>query len=586
MSGKFDADRLFRDAVAVAALVPASQVFRLLARTITLPSGWAVMVFDSHGGQRVYAPGAVVAREEADDVLFVRATPLDLPLTHAALVSQDKYQCTATVEVRVSLIQERGELVSFRDRVLAGNRFVGVDTLVRLLQDCVREPLVEAAGSSSATALVDGQDREAWSRAVRDALEPVCFEAGLAMEAPPAVRFDSPTYRQVRVTEEQAVRRRAEHQARRQLEQAIETAQAEHLSHLESMLARLKQAADASPDVKLPDLMRTFSQSERGELYEALFAAEPASVSTRWIVVATAGGLLFFDPQSPGEVARAVNVSGGIGGIRSVQCLRAPDGTARLLAGAATGVYEFAPEGPEPSVVFRAGGAREVRGGFNGVALAGEAVWASHSELGLCRWQRASPGASENALEAFTRGARAIRDVKFHDGRIYCTVDDRVASIPADDPTAEPVWYTGSGAVLTALEIGSAGVVAGNAEGQILHWAGENRSVPQVLHAGSRRAAESVHLLGTGGVERLFFADTSLAISARVLGDTFVCRYEAGGQTLRRVEVAPDWLVAMNDVRDRLICWSPTKPAQPASVIPFARLTRHSVQDVCLVPAA
>ena len=47
-----------------------------------------------------------------------------------------------------------------------------------------------------------------------------------------------------------------------------------------------------------------------------------------------------------------------------------------------------------------------------------------------------------------------------------------------------------------------------------------------------------------------------------------------------------DVLVGTNEVRDRLICWSPSEPARPSAVVPITRLTRHSVQDVCLVPFA
>ena len=78
-------------------------------------------------------------------------------------------------------------------------------------------------------------------------------------------------------------------------------------------------------------------------------------------------------------------------------------------------------------------------------------------------------------------------------------------------------------------------------------------------------------------------SDTSLCVRAQVLGDSFICRYEAGGQTLRRVEVADDLLVATNDLRDRLFCWTPGKPANPKVTIPISRISRQSVQDFCLV---
>jgi hypothetical protein len=97
------------------------------------------------------------------------------------------------------------------------------------------------------------------------------------------------------------------------------------------------------------------------------------------------------------------------------------------------------------------------------------------------------------------------------------------------------------------------------------------------------RAAESLWMLATHGVKRLVFTDTSLSVHASVLGDNFRCEYEAGGQTIRRVEVAPDLLVATTDLRDRLICWDPAKPDEPQCVVPVSRLCGHSIQDICLV---
>ena len=83
----------------------------------------------------------------------------------------------------------------------------------------------------------------------------------------------------------------------------------------------------------------------------------------------------------------------------------------------------------------------------------------------------------------------------------------------------------------------------------------------------------------------MIFTDTSHRVHAKVLGDSFECNYEAGGQTLRRVDVAPDLLVATTELRDRLICWKPGNPDKPFATIALASLTGRSVQDVCLVSA-
>ncbi len=101
-----------------------------------------------------------------------------------------------------------------------------------------------------------------------------------------------------------------------------------------------------------------------------------------------------------------------------------------------------------------------------------------------------------------------------------------------------------------------------------------------------KRPVESVQMLASHGVQRLVFADTALHVHARVVGDSFTCHYEAGGQTLRRVEAAPDLIVATNDLRDRLICWAPGDPKQPHATINVSSLIGRSIQDVCLVPQA
>jgi hypothetical protein len=190
-------------------------------------------------------------------------------------------------------------------------------------------------------------------------------------------------------------------------------------------------------------------------------------------------------------------------------------------------------------------------------------------------------------LENRTRSAKSVRGVQVHDGRIYLSVDTTVVSVEVDDPTESAQrTYTGppsADALITALCPAPDGLYAGNADGQIIRWSYDG-GTPTIIHSGSGRAAESIHLLTAGGLTRLFFSDTTLALHARVIGDSFTCRYEAGGQTLRRVEVAPDLLIATNEVRDRLIHWSPGNPTAPTGTISVARQTGHTVQDVCLLP--
>lgn len=586
-TGKLDLQRFFASPEAVAAVAPPDDLFGFLTRKITLPPGVAALVTREAGDQVVCAPGSQMTGEGATEFLFVRTTPVELAWTEERVVSADRFVANADVTLRVAAVARRGELQSFRRQVMGSYREADRDVLVRYLRSATRQTLTGCAEQREMEVLVDARDRQAVATAVADAVAGPCFAAGLTVDPSIDVRFESPTYRQVRLTKDQAARRRQEHQAKRQLEQALETAQHEHVDHLETLLGKLNDLARSSPEVELSDLMRTFSESQRGEIYDALFATSSDTLATQWVVVACGGELLFYDPASGDAPARSMTLSGEVGPVRSVQSRRGPDGVVRLLVGAARGVYEVGAESKGPAVVFSIDESIEVRGGVNSVAVVGDCVLASHSEVGLICWDRKSPTEPTLLLEDRTRNAKAVRNVQVQNGRIYVSVDGAVLVAEADNPTEAALrTYAGppsADRLITALCPGPDGLYAGNADGQILRWPLEGGEAT-IIHSGSGRPAESIHLLTAGGITRLFFTDTTLAVHARVIGDTFTCRYEAGGQTLRRLEVAPDLLVATNEVRDRLIHWSPGKPAAPTGTISVARQTGHSVQDVCLLP--
>lgn len=262
-----------------------------------------------------------------------------------------------------------------------------------------------------------------------------------------------------------------------------------------------------------------------------------------------------------------------------------PDARLVLLIGAATGLYLWPIDQNAPETTFLVSDAPRVRGGFNASVLIGDRLFATHSELGIHEWYVSEPNSGKARFGSMTRGAKAVRDVEFFDGDLYCSIDDRIIRWPIDDSTDRPTCiYSGSGSIITALCPSSDGLFAGNSNGDILHWPSFSIEVPELIHRGQKRAAESIWLLSSHGVRRLIFTDTSHRVQTRVLGDSFTCHYEAGGQTIRRVEVAPDLLVATTELRDRLLCWTPDKPGKPFASIPLASLTGRSIQDVCLVP--
>ena len=586
MMQRFNPETFFRQPDTVAAVVAAAELFSLLKRSMDIPAAWTALVRRTTGDHVLLKPGGKLDAAGAEEVLFARITPVQLELAEAEVTTRDRFQCEAQVELTLCLMPERSELLSFAKTVLGSERVATVDTLKRQVRPAVRNALVEVAGDHDAEAIVDGDADEAVAAALENALTGPCFAAGLSLEGKPRFRFLSDTYRQVRRSEQEAARRQREHEAARQVQEALEKAQHEHLDHLAELLKKLKAEAADAPQAELGDLIHTFSERQRGELYQALFASEPSGPRTAWILIATSNELVFFDPVDLTAPKRRLNITSAGGPVRSVQSARNPEGELVILLGAATGVYELPPERVEPTRTFLVTDAPAVRGGFNSATWMGNRLVASHSELGLIEWSLEEPTAGRRRFEHQTSSAQSVRGVQGFDDCLYCSIDDRVVCWPAggDHDTPERFFRTAGGRI-TALCPTPEGLFAGNDLGQVSHWPRKSESAPQLIHTGIGKPAESVVLTSTSGVRRLVYTDGSPYVYARVLGDSFTCRYESGGQAVRRVEVAGDLLVATNDLRDRLLCWKPGTPDRPYATIPVGALCGHSIQDVCLVPA-
>lgn len=580
-----DPEKFFRAPDAVAIVAAPADLFGLLNRTYDLAPDLAALVVGEHGERKVCPPGTKVDADGAVEILIVRTVPLAVTWDNLTARSIDHYQCSARITLRVSLVPDASELNGFRRNVIGTSRVARVSTVAQYLLDPVKQALSVIAEGRGVEVLIDSGTSEAVAAELAEALKGPAFSAGMKIERPITVQFDSPVYRQVRRTREESRRKREALSADRRIEMAAEEAQRQHAEHLATLLADLRNQADSAPGVDLAEVLRTFPEADRGSLYTALLCTGENDEETESIVVASGGELLWFAPRSSDTPLRRMPVPDSVGAVRSVQIQIDASNQRLLLVGAARGVHELVSGGGGEPIVYRAQTDADVRGGINAVTLAGDNIIASHSELGLLCWKRGSDAPADQLQIERTRDAQAVRCVQFFNGDVYFSADACVYKLRADDPAGSPTAFTGSRSLITSICPTRDVLYAGNAHGDILYWAGNAADAPEILHAGRDRSAESVTLTDSGGLERLYYTDTSTAVFARVVGDSFSCRYEAGGQTLRRVEVARDVVVATNDARDRLICWSPGDAARPYAVIGVSRITGHSIQDVCLIPA-
>ena len=568
---------------AVAIRIEPQNVFGMLTRAFTPPRDVAAMVTRERGERAVFKPGDEVRGDGVTELTLVRILPISLSLD-LRVTSLDHYRCEATVNLRVAPIAESGELAVF-DRTLFGSRnALRFEHIEQYLRPSMQQAVEAAAEGRGVGVLIEAGSSDAIATEIAEHLKKATFSAGLKLESPIDVRIDSSVYRQVLQSRAQAKRQAEEFAARDRIRAAAAVAQNRHAERLAKLLANLKTAADESPDVDVPELLRTFADSDRRELYAALVGAHSASAATRFIVVGSGGELLFFDPASIDAPLKRVPMPDRIGAVRSLQVFADCDGALRLLVGASTGLYEVSADGEGKVWTYPADPGAGVRGGVNSAALVGDRVFASHSELGLLSWTRRQTTPADCILADRTRDCSSVRCVQFFDGNLFFSLDDVVCRLSVNHLETAPDEFLGSTAAITAIRPTRDAVYAGNADGKVLLWDNENRTVPQILHAGRQRSVESIEISDTGGLPQLFFTDTSLAVFSQVIGDAFTCRYEAGGQTIRRAEVAADLIVGTNDVRDRIIVWKPGRPESPCSIVPVSPISGHSIQDVCLIP--
>jgi hypothetical protein len=579
---KLDITEFLADPSLIAFTAAAEELFSFLTGTIDLPRGWNALITKKDKRSLVQSDATQIQSDGVAEILFVRNTPIELHFQIDDLATADNYLGKLSLDIRLHVISEPNELKNLSRQLIGTSRTLRSEQILHQFHDEVRAAAGTVAQASSAADLVDGCANE-MTESIHNALTEPCFHMGLQAEPPRNIHFTSPAFREFRKSAESAAKREQEHRARGALRSAMRDAQTEHVQHLEQLISRLTQLAEESPDTDLATLMRTFTERERGQLYEALFAAQPILRPTRWFTVVSGTELLYFDPQNPNTPARRIDLPTSAGAARSVQYLPTDDQSHRLWIGASHGVYEIDYEKAECIREFRASIDVEPRGGVNSVAVMGDQVVSSHSELGLTTWPFDQPESPETCLAGDLAGAKTIRGVQSFGGSLFLTVDNEVWQI-GPDLSQITNRYTGAAHTLAALSVTSDSIFAGTSEGDILQW---DRDLPHELsriHGGSRRPAESVHAKSAGAVDRLFFTDTTLAVYARVLGDSFVCRYEAGGQVPRRVESAEDWVVAVNDVRDRLLCWHTSNPKHPVHLLPVSQITGRSIQDVAIVP--
>lgn len=571
---------LCQDPQSVAAMFAAHELFGVLKRAVRVPAGWAAMLRYREGDLAYKPAGTDIQAADIMEITFVRTGALTMTFEADNLSSKDGFSCAAGVRLQVAVAPQASEVAGFAKTVMGTACTADLATLQRYLHEPVTRAVTQFAADLPAETLMKHTDAQAFAALLSETLGPVCFAAGLVVQPGVQVRFESGSFDRVMAQRDAAAVARDEQKVQQQIQAALYHAQCQHLDHLRGLLEQLKQVAEDTPGVGLGPLLQTFNERERGQLYQTLWHAVPCTQPTQWLLAVTQGELLAFDPSELNEPARRVSFGDELGLLRSVKVQRG-EGRQWILIGAAQGVYLADWERLDQPRAFGFTPGGPLRGGINSASLGGDRVLATHSEVGLLSWP-IDGGAMELLLQEQTANARTVRFVRCEEGgRVWLTVDERIYAFPAGDWKAEQLReYAGSGSTISSLAVHREGVFAGTQAGDLWRWPIHRPSEPELLVRGTGRPVEGLAVVETAGVSHVVYADGSPGLNARVLGDAYVCRYEAAGRNLRWALAGEDLLIAVNDLRDRVLLWQPHHPQAPLRQVNIGRLCGQQVQDV------
>jgi hypothetical protein len=264
---------------------------------------------------------------------------------------------------------------------------------------------------------------------------------------------------------------------------------------------------------------------------------------TRRLLLAVGKQVVAYDPASatePEAPREAYDLSaGGLGWVRSARAMVTRDGPT-VVAGAQLGVYLFA-EGA-------AGAPRELRlperprgrGGVNAAAYFDGYVYATHSELGLVRWDQHGVRGAEPLFPEVTGRNDATRGVYVTPmGKLYFSSGPDVYRHDLLHRERALVRFRGTGGSVTGFLTTKHEVFAGTRGGRVLRWSMDDPGSPRELNV---RKASPIYMLRVAeleGTQHLMVGAKEHGVTAVALEDGRAIDFRAPDQ-IRWVDGASD----------------------------------------------
>jgi hypothetical protein len=491
----------------------------------------------------------------------LRPEPVRCRLRIGGLLSSDSHQLELSFTFSAQAIDQRGEREMFAETFLTSRDAATADDVANHFAPALRDAAKRLIATKTAEEWTSGaadEDKAAIVTALRAAAKPVAFACGVDLLPPFDVVAESPTLQREKL--EAVQRKLAERRA---------AGQVEHVQKAAELLKQFQSLRESMPGLSPGQLLERINPADRGSMLQSLLLASAgASTQQLWAVAGTS--LINVDPSEASPQPIRSELPTDLGPLRSVQPAEL-DAKRGLLIGAQTGVM-FAEISASSDVKrFRDSGVTSQLG-FNSAAVAGDVIWASHSEAGVVAWRASSP---DEPLRTIRQPAKNL--AVLDEGRVIYSTNGDVFVVSADGEPAQV--ETSSAAPVVFIGVEGTDVLIVRADGMVERL----NAISLELRSSERRsgAVASAALLPWLGSHRLLLATEDGPVCCVGDDDPLVTQYASPHRGLRAIAATAGTVAGLSSDRQRLVLWHTWEAAKPFAEIHVAGLTRHRAADVC-----
>ena len=302
---------------------------------------------------------------------------------------------------------------------------------------------------------------------------------------------------------------------------------------------------------------------------------EIATANADRIFAATGNRVLELDPS--GSVQPRVYTFKE--SLRSVRTMESPRGPF-LVGGSKRGVSTVRLDDSMEVLEYPLPPTGQVRGGVNSIVMAGAAIYATHSEFGLARWQVDRPGDPPDMIyEEITKRSKTTRAVQMQEGRLLFASGQHVFTAPADASGAPLKYVSSIESPVTCVAAAARTIFAGTENGSIVCWKVDAPDQPVVL-VRKREPIVNLRLARICAIPHLIYSARDLSVRARVIGQNLETSYESDGAPIGVLDAASDLICATEGDGRRVLLWKSTAPTRPARAVDVWKHSDKPVLDL------